>query len=68
MTLCTDQYAPLGDVGAIEETPSGLRADVGEERLCVDVLGPDLLRLKISQGGRFDERFRLTFRGARQER
>jgi alpha-glucosidase len=51
---CTD-YVPLGDVDWIEQTDRGLLLGVGDERVRVDVLFPDLLRLKISQGGAFDE-------------
>jgi alpha-glucosidase len=51
---CAD-YEPLGDVGSIERTERGLLLGVGEERVRVDVLLPDLLRLKISQAGSFDE-------------
>ncbi|MDI1479319.1 glycoside hydrolase family 31 protein [Polyangium sp. y55x31] len=51
---CTD-YAPLGDVDWIEQTERGLLLGVGEEKVRVDVLFPDVLRLKISQAGSFDE-------------
>src|SRR5262245_53868618 len=51
---CTD-YTPLGSVGSIERTERGLLLGVGEERVRLDALLPDLLRLKISQDGHFDQ-------------
>jgi alpha-glucosidase len=51
---CTD-YVPLGSVDWIEQTERGLLLGVGEEKVRVDVLFPDVLRLKISQAGSFDE-------------
>jgi alpha-glucosidase len=57
-------FSPLGDVKVVEKTEQGLVLGVGEERFRADVLRPDLLRLKISQGGRFDEQptFAACFR------
>jgi alpha-glucosidase len=49
------RFAPLGDVAFLEKTAHGVLLGVGEERFRADVLRPDLLRLKISQGGQFDE-------------
>src|SRR5271170_5909419 len=51
---CTD-YVPLGSVHWVEQTEQGLVLGVGDEKVRVDVLFPDVLRLKISQGGSFDE-------------
>ncbi len=51
---CTE-YVPLGNVDWIERTERGLLLGVGGEKVRVDVLFPDVLRLKISQGGTFDE-------------
>ena len=51
---CTD-YVPLGSVDWIEQTERGILLGVGQEKLRVDVLFPDVLRLKISQAGAFDE-------------
>ncbi|HVR60294.1 MAG TPA: glycoside hydrolase family 31 protein [Polyangia bacterium] len=48
-------FSPLGDVVSVEKTGRGILLGVGEEKFRVDVLRPDLLRLKISQAGRFDE-------------
>jgi alpha-glucosidase len=49
------RFSPLGDVVFVEKTAHGVLLGVGEEKFRADVLRPDLLRLKISQAGRFDE-------------
>src|ERR1700712_5510663 len=49
------RFTPLGDVSSVEKTAHGLLLAVGEEKFRVDVLRGDLLRLKISQAGIFDE-------------
>ena len=43
--------------GGLTHRPNGveLALDGGDERLRVEVLRADILRLKISRGGRFDE-------------
>jgi alpha-glucosidase len=51
----TARFSPLGDVIFVEKTADGVLLGVGEEKFRVDVLRPDLLRLKISQAGIFDE-------------
>ena len=51
----TSWFSPLGDVVFVEKTADGALLGVGEEKFRVDVLRPDLLRLKISQAGTFDE-------------
>ncbi len=58
------RFIPLGDVAFVEKTAHGLLLGVGEEKFRVDVLRPDLLRLKISQAGQFDESptFATSFR------
>lgn len=48
-------FSPLGEVVSVEKTTNGIVLGVGEEKFRADVLRPDLLRLKISQAGRFDE-------------
>src|SRR5258706_2899244 len=48
-------FSPLGDVRSVQETERGLLLEVGDEKFRVDVVRPDLLRLKISQAGHFDE-------------
>jgi alpha-glucosidase len=49
------RFAPLGDVAFVEKTAHGILLGVGEEKFRVDVIRHDLLRLKISQSGQFDE-------------
>jgi alpha-glucosidase len=49
------RFSSLGDVAFVERTTHGVLVGVGEEKFRADVLRPDLLRLKISQAGRFDE-------------
>jgi len=49
------RFSPLGDVVFVEKTTHGVVLGVGDEKFRADVLRPDLLRLKISQAGRFDE-------------
>ena len=48
-------FALLGNVSSATRSERGLLLQIGEERLRVDVLRPDILRLKISQAGKFDE-------------
>ncbi|HEY2903337.1 MAG TPA: TIM-barrel domain-containing protein, partial [Polyangia bacterium] len=51
----TPRFNPLGDVVSVEKTTQGILLGVGEEKFRVDVLRVDLVRLKISQAGRFDD-------------
>ncbi len=51
----TDHYLRFDRVAAVEETDHGVLADLHGEQLRVDVVRPDVVRLKISRGGRFDE-------------
>ena len=51
----TSRFSPLGDVVFVEKTTRGLLLGVGEEKFRAEVIKPDLLRLKISQSGQFDE-------------
>src|SRR4029079_8426667 len=51
----TDPYLRLERVDAVEETARGLLATLHGERLRLDVVAPDVVRLKISRGGGFDE-------------
>jgi len=48
-------HVGLGAVTALERGERGLLLSVGEERFRVDVIRADLLRLKISRSGQFDE-------------
>ena len=58
------RFIPLGDVVFVEKTSHGILLGVGEEKFRADVIRPDLLRLKISQSGQFDESptFAASFR------
>lgn len=49
-------YAPLGNASALSRTERGLVLNVGEERFRVEVIRADVLKLAVSQAGRFDER------------
>jgi alpha-glucosidase len=51
----SSRFSPLGDVVSVEKTAHGIVVGVGDEKFRADVLRPDLLRLKISQAGRFDD-------------
>jgi len=51
----TQGYRRFTRVDAVEAAPHGLLATLHGERLRVDVVRPDLVRVKISRGGRFDE-------------
>jgi len=48
-------HVGLGAVTASERTYRGLLLTVGEEQFRVDVIRADVLRLKISRSGKFDE-------------
>src|ERR1041384_6892848 len=48
-------YAPLGSASALTRTERGLVLNVGEERFRAEVVRADVLKLAISQGGKFDE-------------
>lgn len=51
----TDHYVRFERVDTVRETEHGLVADLHGEQLRVDTVRPDVVRLKISRGGRFDE-------------
>ena len=52
----TDHYLRFERAGAVRETEHGVEADLERgERLRVDVVAPDVVRLKITRGGAFDE-------------
>jgi len=53
--LQTDNYLRFQQATAVEATPYGLIAEVGGERLRIDLIRPDLVRFKISRGREFDE-------------
>src|SRR5271170_300356 len=49
------RFIPLGDVVFVEKTTHGILLGVGEEKFRAEVITPEVLRLKISQSGQFDE-------------
>ncbi|CAA9499833.1 MAG: GH31 [uncultured Solirubrobacteraceae bacterium] len=51
----TARYLRFERVDAVEETARGLLADLHGEQLRVDLVRPDVVRLKLSRGGAFDE-------------
>ena len=51
----TDTYRRFERVEAVEETPHGVLASLHGERLRLDVIRADTVRVKISRGGVFDE-------------
>jgi alpha-glucosidase len=53
--LQTDNYLRFQQATAVEATPHGLIAEVGGERLRIDLIHPDVVRFKISRGREFDE-------------
>jgi alpha-glucosidase len=63
-TMKSSQFISLGDVVFVEKTSQGVLLGVGEEKFRADVICADVLRLKISQSGHFDESptFAASFR------
>jgi alpha-glucosidase len=51
----TDHYVRFERVTSVAETPNGLLADLHGEHLRLDVVRDDIVRVKISRGGVFDE-------------
>ena len=51
----TDNYIRYTRVDSITETATGVLADLHREQLRIDVVRPDVVRIKISRGGEFDE-------------
>ncbi|MEA2381134.1 MAG: alpha-glucosidase [Solirubrobacteraceae bacterium] len=51
----TEHYVRFERLDAVEETEHGLTATLHGERLRLDVVRDDVLRIKISRGGAFDE-------------
>ena len=49
------RFRPIGDVVFVEKTAHGVLLGVGEEKFRADVVRSDIVRLKISQAGVFDE-------------
>src|SRR6478735_4042741 len=53
--IYTDNYDRWKRVEDVNQTPTGILAELHGERLSIDVVRADLLRIKISRGGVFDE-------------
>ena len=53
--ISTDHFIRFERVDAVAETTTGLLADLHGEQLRVEVVRPDLIRVKVSRGGSFDE-------------
>jgi len=53
--IYTDNYYRWKRVEDVNQTPTGILAELHGERLSIDVVRADLLRIKISRGGVFDE-------------
>ncbi len=51
----TEGFEPLKRVKSITKTKHGLLASVDDEFLRIDVISPEVVRIKISVGGEFDE-------------
>jgi alpha-glucosidase len=54
-TMKTQNFTPLQRVNSVTKTKHGLLASVDDEFLRVDVITTELVRIKISVGGVFDE-------------
>jgi alpha-glucosidase len=53
--LDTDHFIRFERVHSVSETAHGVVAEVETERLRVDVVAPDVVRVTMSRGGAFDE-------------
>ena len=53
--LETDHFIRFERVASVEETAHGLLAEVDAERMRIEVVRADVVRIKISRGGVFDE-------------
>ena len=58
-TMKTQNFSPFARLGRVSKTKSGLTAELlgsgASEQLRIDVVAADVLRIKISKGGAFDE-------------
>jgi len=53
--ISTDNYIRWQRVDSVIPTPTGILAELHGEQLRIDVVRPDVLRIKISRGGVFDD-------------
>ena len=51
-----DDFVPLARLGKIKKTKGGFIASLDGEQFRVDVLSADLIRIKVSKNGQFDEK------------
>ena len=51
----TDHYIRWERVDSVTQTSTGIAAELHHEQLRIDVVPDDVLRIKISRGGVFDE-------------
>jgi alpha-glucosidase len=51
----TDNYIRYTHVDSVTDTPTGVEAELHRERLRIDVVREDVVRVKISRGREFDE-------------
>jgi alpha-glucosidase len=51
----TDHYIRWNRVDSVNQTATGILADLHHEQLSIDVVRADVLRIKISRGGVFDD-------------
>ena len=51
----TDHYIRFTRVDSVVDTATGVLADLHREQLRIDVVRSDVVRIKISRGGEFDE-------------
>jgi alpha-glucosidase len=54
--LKTDHFIRFERVSSVRETDRGVEADVHGERFRVEVCRPDVVRLRMSRGGAFDDK------------
>jgi alpha-glucosidase len=54
--LRTDHFIRFERVSSVSETDRGIEADVHGERFRVEVCRPDVVRLRMSRGGAFDDK------------
>jgi alpha-glucosidase len=52
----TEHYLHFENATDIRRSTSGLEATLGREKLRIDLIKDDVIRIKISRGGKFDER------------
>ncbi|MHB9030914.1 MAG: DUF4968 domain-containing protein, partial [Candidatus Latescibacterota bacterium] len=51
----THFFLPIRAVGEVTQTGRGIELAVDDERVRIEFIRPDVIRLKVSHGGKFDE-------------